>query len=239
MIKFSIFIILFFGLCAHADNCAKDLAANHDEYRNFADLKRHEKEGADFKIEIRRNESPVTIIGPHAGKIEFGTSEIARAIAKTDFNLYLFEGIKDGENFGMHITSANFDEPQAVALVTRSRIAISIHGYNDEQNSLVILGGLNRPLTAELAQAFKKSGLAVEYPAQRFKGVHSSNIVNRAGEKGVQIEISSRLRHELLFNRNRLNHFAEAVRKAIFDYIESDWCPQSDLNTHRIAPTTP
>jgi len=65
-----------------------------DRYNSYSELAEHEGEGIDFTITVsQRPFSAVAVIAPHGGKIESRTSEIVRAIAGKDFNLYLFEGI--------------------------------------------------------------------------------------------------------------------------------------------------
>jgi len=68
-------------------------------YGCYADLAVAQVEGADFSVCVqRRPESAVAILAPHGGGIEAGTSEIARAVAGSEFNLYLFEGIRPSGN---------------------------------------------------------------------------------------------------------------------------------------------
>ena len=65
------------------------LAANYSDY---AELAKTQVEGTDYKVFVRaKASSSITVIAPHGGSIEQYT-EIARAIAGEDFNLYLFEG---------------------------------------------------------------------------------------------------------------------------------------------------
>jgi phage replication-related protein YjqB (UPF0714/DUF867 family) len=65
-----------------------------DRYKNYEELCQHEQEGVDYRTCNQPRPAAVAIIAPHGGKIEPGTSEIAKAIAGSDYNLYLFEGIK-------------------------------------------------------------------------------------------------------------------------------------------------
>ena len=76
-------------------------------YGCYADLAVAQVEGADFSVCVqRRPESPIAILAPHGGGIEAGTSEIARAVAGSEFNLYLFEGIRPAGNYdALHLTS--------------------------------------------------------------------------------------------------------------------------------------
>ena len=88
-------------------------------YRSYADLARAQTRGRDYRIVVeRRPASPVAVIAPHGGGIENGTSELARAIAASDFSLYLFEGLRRSRNYtALHLTSRCFDEPQCLGLI--------------------------------------------------------------------------------------------------------------------------
>jgi phage replication-related protein YjqB (UPF0714/DUF867 family) len=80
-------------------------------------------------VRLRKRDGVAALIAPHGGGIEPGTSEVADAIAATDFSFYAFEGIKaDGNRRDLHITSRRFDEPRCVDLVKASPQVISIHG---------------------------------------------------------------------------------------------------------------
>ena len=57
-----------------------------DTYNRFDDLIKHEVLDIDYKISIHDVGSPITIIAPHGGKIEPRTSDIAKHIAKTNYN---------------------------------------------------------------------------------------------------------------------------------------------------------
>ncbi|MFX4608957.1 poly-gamma-glutamate hydrolase family protein, partial [Acinetobacter baumannii] len=84
----------------------------------YAELSSAHREGIDYHVTVERRGSGVAIVAPHGGRIERGTSEVARAIAGNDFDLYLFEGALPTMNFEMlHITSTRFDEPRALALI--------------------------------------------------------------------------------------------------------------------------
>ncbi|MEX1348372.1 MAG: poly-gamma-glutamate hydrolase family protein, partial [Desulfobacterales bacterium] len=63
-----------------------------DTYSCFAELDNHEERNKDYKISAIEVGSGITIIAPHGGKIEPGTSDIARRIASQRFNYYCFEG---------------------------------------------------------------------------------------------------------------------------------------------------
>ncbi len=165
-------------------------------YTGFADLERHFRRGRDFEIHInRRSASAVAVVAPHAGRIEQGTSPIARAIAGDDFNLYLMEGIRRWRNYqALHLTSHLFDEPECLALIAGCPIVLTVHGCKGKHDS-VALGGLNDDLRQRLTSSFLRAGIPVMPEPHRFPATHPRNICNRGQSgKGVQLEISGSLR---------------------------------------------
>ncbi len=90
-----------------------------DDYRDYADLAKVQVENTDYRVYVRPNpNSTVAVIAPHGGGIEQHTSDVARAIAGDEFNLYLFEGIRPSRNYAtLHLTSHRFDEPRCVGHV--------------------------------------------------------------------------------------------------------------------------
>jgi len=167
-----------------------------DSYLGIADLVRHQVPGIDFEIIVQpRTGSSVAVIAPHGGAIERGTSEIARAIAGEDFNLYLFEGIKRSRNYAsLHLTSCHFDEPLCVDLIARCSFVVAIHGCRGSEEE-VLLGGLYYALKAEIADALEHIGVTVHVDGHRYPAISPHNICNRGRTaKGVQLEISAALR---------------------------------------------
>jgi phage replication-related protein YjqB (UPF0714/DUF867 family) len=170
---------------SYADSCA-----------GFADLVKQQVRGVDYAIDVHcRPASPVAIIAPHGGRIERRTSDIARAIAGEDFNLYLFEGIKSSGNYAtLHLTSRRFDEPSCLELIAQCSFVVAIHGCKGDSEK-VLLGGLDHELRAELADSLRKAGVIVETDGHRYPATDPNNICNRGRlKKGVQLELSARLR---------------------------------------------
>src|SRR5512138_1418022 len=99
-----------------------------DRYPDFATLSRNERAGVDFDILVRQARREFAIVAPHAGGIEPGTSEIADAIAASNFSYYAFEGLKPRGNADLHITSTRFDEPMCLRLIGQSEVVLTIHG---------------------------------------------------------------------------------------------------------------
>jgi phage replication-related protein YjqB (UPF0714/DUF867 family) len=166
------------------------------DYGCYADLARAQVEGADFKVCVqRRPESPVAILAPHGGDIEAGTSEIARAVAGSEFNLYLFEGIRPTGNYhALHLTSHRFDEPRCLALVSACDHVIAFHGCRGD-TPRALLGGLDTGLKKLISEAIAAVGVESHLTGHPYHAIHPRNICNRGRRgAGVQIELTSALR---------------------------------------------
>ena len=193
------------------------MAADTDIYSCFAELTLHEQQNKDFSISIGEVDSAITIIAPHGGRIEPGTSEIARKIAGNVFNFYCFEGLKKENNGRLHITSHNFDEPIALDLVSRSRTVVAVHACTGDQK-YVFLGGLNRVLKAIIAEKLESRGIHAMCGHGRFRGSNPENICNRGlTGKGVQLEVTRGLRDD----GAQRDAIAQAVRSALFSSCPS------------------
>jgi phage replication-related protein YjqB (UPF0714/DUF867 family) len=181
-------------------------------YADFADLARHERRGRDYEISISRNPaSAVAILAPHGGRIEVGTSAIARAIAGSNYNLYLFEGIRRSHNYErLHLTSRLFDEPECLALLADCSVVVTVHGCKGNEDR-VLLGGLDRKLKQRLASSLAAAGIARQADGHAFPATDPNNICNRGRtRRGVQLEISGSLRRSAFTAR-----LADAVRAVL------------------------
>lgn len=149
----------------------------------------------DYRVRSRQCPSNTVIIAPHGGAIEPGTSEIAEAIAGKEFSFYAFEGIKDGYNSELHITSTAFDETIAVSLVSACSRAIAIHGENSREE-ITYLGGLDVSTLREIEVSLTRRRFSAEIHSNiGLQGRHPSNICNRTIRGcGVQLELSRGLR---------------------------------------------
>lgn len=169
---------------------------NAKSYRSFADLAKHQIRGKDYEIVVlSRPACCVAVIAPHGGSIERQTSEIARAIAADDFQLYLFEGIRSSNNYAaLHLTSHFFDEPECLMAIAQCPFVVAIHGCKGT-NEEVLLGGLNFDLKTQIATALSNANVAVQTENHRFLATDSYNICNRGlTRKGVQLELTASLR---------------------------------------------
>jgi phage replication-related protein YjqB (UPF0714/DUF867 family) len=187
---------------------------SNDLYCNFNELENNEQRGKDYRIYISDVGSAITIIAPHGGRIEPGTSDIARKIAAKRYNCYCFEGVKKENNGSLHITSHRFDEPMAAKMASASRVVVSVHACTGNEK-YVYLGGLDRVLKGMISHELKSRRIIVPQKHGGFQGLNPNNICNRGvNGKGVQLEITRGLRDELKSRRE----IAEAVRTALTKY---------------------
>lgn len=182
-----------------------------DRYVNYSELSWHEVEGRDYRVHVRVANSPFAIVAPHGGRIERGTMQIADAIAGNEHTFYCFEGIKAQGNSELHITSNNFDEPRALAVVDRVQTVLSVHGSRGKE-AMVYLGGLDHKLRACLMATLAGAGFeATADPSPTRQGTGTTNICNRGRSgRGVQFELPG------------------YMRKRLFDQIASEvWVPNA------------
>ncbi len=170
-----------------------------DYYRSFDELSKVEVLDRDFRIKIVDRSTDTIVLGIHGGHIEFGTSEIVAHLSALDLSYYLFEGLRSSDNRRLHITSDSFDEPGAIEIVSLATTALSIHGFKEESRPIVCVGGMNVTLGKELVSVLSLVDFwIVEFPCLKYPGSNRNNIVNRAKFHGVQLELSSLLRKNLL-----------------------------------------
>ncbi|WP_350340062.1 poly-gamma-glutamate hydrolase family protein [Halomonas sp. A3H3] len=136
--------------------------------------------------------SPITIMAIHGGKIEPGTSSLAKRIAGDTFNYYSFSGHKRRHNWDLHITSTAFDEPAALALASRSAVVVTIHGCMG-RDAIAYTGGDNVELRQLLEAELNRAGIKSQpHPVVHGRGNH--NICNQSQQGGLQLELTPRLR---------------------------------------------
>ena len=185
-------------------------------YKSFNELTTQEVEGRDYRIRLQLKDGRVLVMAPHGGKIERMTSEIAEAIAGDNYSFYSFEGLKEDGNSLLHIESHLFDEPLALRAVEKADIVVSVHGQLDHREEFIMVGGLSVDLRSEIKRQLEAVGFQTRLPTEGLQGIDPDNICNRGRWKGgAQLEISRKVRDSLRSDANRLQLFADAVRKAI------------------------
>jgi len=205
---------------------------SRDRYQTFAELRANEREGTDYEIVARDRSSPLLVLAIHGGRIEMGTTELAKDIAEAPAggdaaSYYSFVGIKPSDNFSLHITSRRFDEPRALELAGRSQRCVSVHGFPDAEASRICLGGLDEKLKAEITRKLAASlpDVTVEAGGERcgaYVGVERENIVNRCERAGAQLEMSSKLRKAFLADDALRAKLATAIRSAAEAVADDD-----------------
>lgn len=201
--------------------------AMRDTYRNFRQLVGKETQDVDYRIRVRDRNTAVIVIAPHGGGIEPGTSELAEAIAGSNFSFYAFEGLKSFRNTVLHITSTRFDEPRGLALIARSQMVIALHG-EDSEEPILFLGGLDTEMCRRFRASLEESGFRVQiHDDPELQGTSRQNICNRGTSGcGVQLELSNGLRRTFFSSMTRtgrqtrtkqFDKFIVAARKAIGD----------------------
>lgn len=197
-----------------------------DKYNNFQELRGAERMGVDFRIRIHRRLATVAIIAPHGGKIEKGTSQIAVAIAADTYSFYCFEGIKPRHNGDLHITSARFDEPKCLTLISVCDLVVAVHGCRGNDQS-IYLGGRDEDLRDAIHDNLEGAGFTTRTHANPgLQGVSLANICNKGRRRqGVQLEISEGLRSVFLQESQTEGagtffSLANAVRRAIDDSLD-------------------
>jgi phage replication-related protein YjqB (UPF0714/DUF867 family) len=194
-----------------------------DKYANFEALQAEQREDRDFQVRTSVREGAIiTVIAPHGGAIEPGTSELAIAIAGEDLSFAVFEGIKAQKNRELHITSTHFDEPRCVSVITQAFAAVAIHG-EASQSSVAYIGGAYKELRKHVGKSLEDAGFNVqEHKNPDLQGASPENICNRGTSGcGLQLELSHGLRStffQSLDSKGRdhkthiFHQFVEAVR---------------------------
>lgn len=184
-----------------------------DAFMTFRDLAEHMQEGVDFRIRTQRVDSPILIMAIHGGNIEPMASELATSIAGSEFDLYLFEGLRDAENELLHIDENYFDEPQAQEMVSRTGIVVSVRGHQDAEHEFVMIGGMHKEMISEMAKRLTNIGIEV-YAYDRPDDTR--NVCNRGLlGKGIELIVSKKLRDALQDDAGLHRLLIQTIRRAI------------------------
>ena len=209
---------------------AAEATVTMDKYRNFQELKRHEKEGTDYEICARKGSSGIAVMAPHGGGIEPGTMDIADRVAGEEHAFYCFKGMKKSGNADLHIASDKFDEPGGIQIAEGADLVLAIHGCTGKTD-VIFVGGKDHDFRRILVNSISLAGFSArESERPELRGRRSTNICNRGlSGKGGQIEISEGLREKMFDNlphgtgkeKNKvLDHVVTALRIALDTYIE-------------------
>ncbi|WP_109507179.1 poly-gamma-glutamate hydrolase family protein [Nocardioides speluncae] len=224
-----------------------------DLYSSNTDLYRDLSEGVDFERRLHRHEvtsrtgaKRTTILAPHGGGIELGTSELCLAIAGYHpatlaaagqlHDYWMFEGVRPTNNDELHVTSAHCDDHMARSLCSGSLNALGLHGCTASAAGFpsgaagVLVGGRNATFRQKLVSRLSTAGFTardgVNHPT--LSGTDPANICNRTlTASGAQLEITTPLRSAMFTNNTASGRktsttstfwtFVNAVRAAIAD----------------------
>lgn len=196
-----------------------------DQYPCFADLARNEIHGEDYRIHAREGSSGIAVMAPHGGGIEFGTNQMAQAIAHPDHTFWAFNGIKKSGNKILHITSTRFDAPEALKIASAAQTVITLHGCHGDR-SVVYVGGRYGLLKKQLCRLLINAGFKARISTKPgLTGENPLNLCNRCRSgSGVQLEITTALRKRLFTpvkdrsikeNKKEFLRFTNTVRTAL------------------------
>jgi phage replication-related protein YjqB (UPF0714/DUF867 family) len=189
-----------------------------DKYPDLESVKQHFSP-EDLGIRLLDRGSWATIIAPHGGYIEPGTSAIARAIAGRSYNLFDFQGLRSELAEDMHVTATRFRDPELSCLLKVSLVAVSVHGMGTAGHTTIWLGGLNISLKQLVRHHLEKAGFPVNADSPRYRGESTRNIVNMASHFGVQLELSDELLN-LAFRKHRFTPSGRCPAKTeVFDRL--------------------
>ena len=172
-----------------------------NRFKSMKELENVTVENEDWEIETDDKDSNVSILAIHGGGIEPATTELAQVIAdKGNFNYFSFKGLRSKGNNELHVTSTNYDDPQAIKIVEKSERAIALHGCKGE-DSVAYIGGNDQQLIDILSDTLSDVGIKVQEAPNTMAGKQDENIINLTkNNAGVQIELTSSLRKELFVN---------------------------------------
>ncbi|MET8540529.1 poly-gamma-glutamate hydrolase family protein [Kitasatospora sp. NPDC004799] len=185
-------------------------------------------EGVDYGRRYRRHliddRSPrhrtpfvrTTVIAPHGGGIEGGTSELCLAVAGyhpadlapppaagPTYDFWMFEGLRSSNNRELHVTSTRCDDVVARAMCAGSLNVLSLHGCSTARAGVepgaraVLVGGLNPDFRRFLMEEFAAAGVRAVTASGReeIAGASPENICNRSLlGMGAQLETTTELR---------------------------------------------
>ena len=202
-------------------------------------------EGVDWARRFRRHErfddslaftgevTQTTIIAPHGGAIEPGTSELCLAVAGYNpamlpetppagltYDYWMFEGLRPNRNDELHVTSTGCDDEIALALCGGALRALSLHGFEldpGEVHNVLVGGAADETQRKDLRDALNGAGFKAILPGAgdgEIDGNKHCNIVNRTRlGVGIQLELSLPLRQSMFgeFTRARRKHTTNQV----------------------------
>lgn len=211
--------ILFLSLVFISLSCThpQSKVGSQDHYQNFASMQKENTEGVDYSITLKNTNSNILVMAFHGGFTESGTTELGAAITKNDFDFYAFSALKPGKMHApsftsstLHITSTRFDDPKLIEMLPEKDFCLGLHGFGGDEADFCI-GGANEKARASLVSLLTKKFpdlKSCELCCSPFNGVSLKNPINRCKNKGVQVEMSPKVRKKILADQTFLDKLA-------------------------------
>jgi phage replication-related protein YjqB (UPF0714/DUF867 family) len=199
--------------------------------------------GRDWEVSSKERRSDVIVFSFHGGEVESSTSEVSGLIADHfGWSRYDFEGHGTSTCLGgerdsvrLHITATKFNDPVALDLAARHRKGVAIHGYSSSRGNergVICVGGSNsgqikRFISAVSSNRSRFKGYWLEgvnaAAGDSWKGANCSglggtarsNLVNRVGDGGLQLEMSEGLKSDLADPASRYNPLRDVLFRAL------------------------
>jgi phage replication-related protein YjqB (UPF0714/DUF867 family) len=178
-----------------------DLYADSNLGEGVDYARRHRRHERFDDILARSDDVPkTTILAPHGGGIEPGTSELCLAVAGyhpanlpqvppagVTYDYWMFEGLRESGNAALHVRSTGCDDGVAVSLCAGSLNALALHGFRPEppdfaeDERVVLVGGGNAALRGYLLQGLSDADFDARDAGGHgeLDGNATCNIVNR------------------------------------------------------------
>lgn len=239
--------------------------ANNDYYPSMTALYADNVEGVNYTREWKQQvagyqtgsslvaDTNIFVAALHGGSIEMGTTELALATAGevTGFNTdkgtlsnetkndyFVFNGTNStGENGKLHVTASNYDDKDALRLVSQNKVGIAFHGCTDTQPTggyagykAILIGGLDNNLKVLMEQRLKQAGFNAYITTQElYDGDMPENLINKTSRKvGLQFEMTTSMRASLFDTNTREKRrittntdfwrLTNTIRQALADY---------------------
>jgi phage replication-related protein YjqB (UPF0714/DUF867 family) len=165
-------------------------------FNSFAELVLNSDLNLDYRVLVVDRGVSTTIVCIHGGAIEPLTSELAAAIAGSEYNLYDLQGLRSGDNSALRIPVARFDEVRLFTLLKRSQVALCIDGAPG-LDSVVHVGGSNALLKQILREQLSQSDFQVCASHTTGAAHDPARFYNASLMGGVLLELSAALRAEM------------------------------------------
>jgi len=176
------------------------------QYTTFTALSQAETASQDYEINAHVRSSGIAVIAIHGGNLQPGTTQIAKAVAGNIHSFYSFVSLKPEIDQTLYIPSTQFDEATALDIVGRAQTVLSIHGCQGE-TEFIKVGGLDRDGLERIKTELAAAGFSVS--DDETGGTNPDNLCNRGrNRRGVQLEISRRLRRRLINSANEVQDSA-------------------------------